>query len=270
MEKSILFVGVDVDDRAFNCYFTTPDLKETGHFKCKPNSAALASKFDGLVAQGFDLRICYEATYLGFSLQRALRSRGFDCQVIAPSLIPELPGKAQKTDRLDSKKLAEFYAKDLLTVVHVPNEQDESVRDLVRSRLFTVRQIVSLKNHIVGLCRRAGIHYATEREGKGSLWSNSHRVWLRNKITEKLTPTAQMNIQMLLIQLEHLDANALSVRVRNRKNLSSGALSKTCSSPDGISRNRYSHCYGGALRDRRRETIFPPFPAYLLCRHGYS
>lgn len=205
MESPILWIGVDVDDRAFNLFFTTALGEDCGHLKCKPTASALAAKLEALASRGHELRICYEATYLGFSLQRQLQTRGFNCQVIAPSLIPELPGKAQKTDRLDCRKLAEYYAKGLLTVVHVPDELDECIRDLVRSRLFTVRQIVSLKNHILGLCRRAGLDYSAQREGKASLWSEKHRSWLRQAIQETLPLPAQMNVQMLLMQLEQLE-----------------------------------------------------------------
>ena len=58
---------------------------------------------------GLPFMLCYEASYVGFSLQRDLRGRGFDCEVVAPSSIPRRAGKAVKKDRIDAKELAEFY-----------------------------------------------------------------------------------------------------------------------------------------------------------------
>lgn len=45
-----------------------------------------------------DLQICYEAGPTGFVLVRRLIQLGYDCQVIAPSLIPTKPGEKKKTD----------------------------------------------------------------------------------------------------------------------------------------------------------------------------
>ncbi|MDT5297762.1 MAG: transposase, partial [Mycobacterium sp.] len=42
------------------------------------------------------LRVCYEAGPTGFWLARLLRSMGVSCQVVAPSLIPRLPGDRVK------------------------------------------------------------------------------------------------------------------------------------------------------------------------------
>lgn len=39
-----------------------------------------------------------------------------------------------KTDRIDAKELAEFYANALLTIVAPPDAQTEQDRDLLRSR----------------------------------------------------------------------------------------------------------------------------------------
>ena len=37
---------------------------------------------------GCSMRLCYEASYVGFCLQRDLRFHGVHCDVVAPSSIP--------------------------------------------------------------------------------------------------------------------------------------------------------------------------------------
>ena len=52
------------------------------------------------------LKLCYEASYIGFSLQRDLCKVGYDCEVIAPGSIARTRGKMIKTDRIDAADLA--------------------------------------------------------------------------------------------------------------------------------------------------------------------
>src|SRR3990167_3104620 len=141
MSKSIFFIAVDVDDNSFHGCGLNRETGEMREFACRPSVGYLAKKLDEFKKDGFEIRVCYEATYLGFSLQRALAKQGYHCEVIAPSLIPERAGKRVKTDRLDCRKMAEYYANGQLTAVHVPRLEEEMVRDLVRTRKFLSQQI---------------------------------------------------------------------------------------------------------------------------------
>src|SRR5262245_5816870 len=53
-----------------------------------------------------DLHVAYEAGPTGYGLCRALRARGIDCVVVAPSRTPLPPGVRIKTDRRDARLLA--------------------------------------------------------------------------------------------------------------------------------------------------------------------
>jgi len=74
-----------------------------------------------------------------------------------------------QNDRLDALKLAEFYAKDLLTTIYVPSEEDEEVRDLIRSRRFLVKRRKCLKTHMVSVCKRYEIIFQKETGKKNEL-----------------------------------------------------------------------------------------------------
>jgi len=114
--------------------------------------------------------LCYEASYVGFTLQRDLTGKGFLCEVVAPNSIPRPQGKQIKTDRLDACDLARFYANDLLTVVAVPGIEQEQDRDLLRSRQTLLAQQSDLRRHIQALLRRNGqeqTHFKTH-------WSKPH------------------------------------------------------------------------------------------------
>ena len=80
------------------------------------------------------LFVVYEAGPCGFALVRELRAAGYRCEVVAPSKIPRRPGNRVKTDRRDALTLASLTRAGELTFVTVPDERDEAIRDLSRTR----------------------------------------------------------------------------------------------------------------------------------------
>jgi transposase len=221
--KDVLFVAIDVDDNQFHACGVRvargKTLKEAAfQFRCKPDSGVLARKLKTF-AKGAELKICYEATYLGFSLYRDLKKRGFQCEVIAPSLIPRVPGKQVKTDRIDSEQLARFYSQGLLTSVQVPSTEEEQVRDLVRSRSFLKDQVKGLKNHISSMCKRISLNYRIET-GSVSYWTTAHWAWLKARANTQ-PDCRKFNLSLLISQLEQSEA---TIRYYNEEIL---RLSKT-------------------------------------------
>ena len=105
-----------------------PEVRET------PNNPAAIRKAFKQIAKGRSLQCCYEAGPCGYVLQRQLTAMGVECQVVAPSLIPQKPGDRVKTDRRDAAKLARLLRSGDLTPITVPTEDQEAVRDLVRAR----------------------------------------------------------------------------------------------------------------------------------------
>ncbi len=109
-----------------------------------------------------------------------------------------------KTDRCDSQKLATFYMKDLLTIVHVPNEEDEAERDLVRSRTLIKDQIVATKNRVQATLRKTGLNYR-QNTGKQMLWTLDYKKWLKKIIKEMKLTALKQNLILLTSSLENLE-----------------------------------------------------------------
>jgi len=201
--KEVLYVGIDVDDKAFHIAGHNLTTGEVLEGACKPTKGALLKKLERWQKQGYELETCYEATYIGFSLHRYLVEKGINNSVIAPSLIPEKASDRVKTDRLDSQKLALYLAKGLLTKIYVPTEEDESRRDLLRSRSFIVQLRSDLKRHILSTVRRLGLDYKSESGGK-HYWTKSHVAWLEKSL-KKIESCARTNLELLLTQFESLN-----------------------------------------------------------------
>lgn len=59
--------------------------------------------------------------------------------VAAPSRIPCPVSKTGKTDRLDSMKLAEFLARDMIKDIAIPTQAENHLRSMERCRQHQVR-----------------------------------------------------------------------------------------------------------------------------------
>lgn len=58
---------------------------------------------------GAQLSFCYEADPCGYVIHRQLSDLGWDCQVVALSLVPKKAGDRVKTDRRDAWSLARLH-----------------------------------------------------------------------------------------------------------------------------------------------------------------
>ena len=204
--NKILYVAVDVDDQAFHGHAVAGDEAEGREFVCKPSPAHLIQALRKIQKPGHQTTLCYEAGYLGYSLYRALVKAGFACDIIAPSLIPKPPGALVKTDRIDARRLALYYQKGLLTKIHIPDETQEALRDLLRSRHFLRRQTVRVKHHLVALCRRLGLDYRQQTQNPSAAhWTQAHLRWLTARLGELQNPLAKLNLETLLGRLRLLE-----------------------------------------------------------------
>lgn len=210
----LLFIGLDVDDKAFHLCGVTKDGEQQFQFSCKPNAGVLASKLRQHIGSETTAKVCYEATYLGFSLQRDLTRRGLSCEVIAPSLVPVIPGDRVKTNRLDCEKLAVHLSKNDLTKVHIPTAEEESVRDLVRGRKFLTTQLRRHKQYTLSFCRRHGWDYRGECGAKASYWTGPHFVWLERLIKSVEPVVNRFTLSSAVDQVKHVQVQISVLRKR--------------------------------------------------------
>lgn len=125
------------------------------------------------------LMICYEAGPTGYILYRKLRSAGYHCQVIAPSLIPKKSGQTNKTDRRDALALAHFLRSGDLTAVWVPDEASEALRDLSRAREAAKAAELNARQQLGKFLLRHG------RRWTGTTWTKAHYAWIRQQQFEQ-------------------------------------------------------------------------------------
>jgi transposase len=127
----------------------------------------------------------YEAGPYGSWLYRYLSNKGYDCWVVAPSLMPKKAGDRVKTDRRDAMPRARLARSGDLTAVDVPTVEDEAIRDLRRAREDTLSDLQDAKCRLKAFLRRHDSRYT----GRAN-WSPAPRRWL----SEVVCPTAAQHI----------------------------------------------------------------------------
>lgn len=195
MEQIVKYVGLDVHKDSIT--IAIADQGREGEVRVY---GKIANEFDQidkvmrkLISQNGQLRCVYEAGPCGYPLYRHLTEKGIDCVVVAPAMIPRKSGDRIKNDRRDAIKLATLHRSGELTSVYVPDQEDEAIRDLVRTRSDFQRSLRKVKQQINAFLLRHGTPYPGRTK-----WSKAHLNWLT---TIKM---AQAGQQVALT--EYLDA----------------------------------------------------------------
>ena len=107
--RSIIYLGMDVHKESI----TIAVLPEAAKFPTRldrlPNDLPKLKRWLNRLAREGEIRACYEASGAGYVIHRAMKEWGYECEVIAPSLIPKRPGVQPKHDKRDAADLARFY-----------------------------------------------------------------------------------------------------------------------------------------------------------------
>lgn len=204
--SNVRFVGLDVHKNSITLAIADSSTAPAESLATLPWSEdRLIAQLRKLALHG-PLKICYEAGPTGYGLQRALAAAGFECVVVAPSLVPQSSGDRVKTDRRDARKLAHFLRSGDLTPVWAPDERTEAVRDLVRSRDDARIAARRIKQQLLKFLLRHGRRYT---EGKDH-WTKIHLDWVRRQrfgqeAQERVLADALTTLDQAEARLKRLD-----------------------------------------------------------------
>lgn len=193
----IHWIGIDDHaDKWTIAHLEGANSRPTREFELTPGEAGFRRLVAYLKSLSGEVHVVYEAGPCGFDLYRKLRKVGVSCQVAAPTLTPRKPGDRVKTNRRDAAKLAGYLRSNELTMVSVPTEDQESLRDLVRQRQTIQSDVQRVRKQIVQMLLRYGYRY---RDGKA--WTQRFWVWLKK--IKLAGDHSQFVFADMLIEVEH-------------------------------------------------------------------
>jgi transposase len=189
MKKVTRFVGLDVHAETIAVAIAEPgrggEVRSLGTIPNRPEAVRkLVQKLGGAKA----IQACYEAGPTGYVLYWQLTELGVDCDVVAPTLVPEKAGDRVKTDRRDALKLARCFRAGELTKVWVPDPAHEALRDLVRAREAAKKDQLRARHRMSKFLLRAGRRPSDEIKA----WSSAYATWLSRVTFEHTARQATM------------------------------------------------------------------------------
>lgn len=174
MNKTVHYIGLDVHKETIAVAIAPEGSTEVRHYGIIGGTLDAIDKLvKKLSSENIELRLVYEAGPCGFVIARYLKRKGIHCIVVSPSLIPKKASDRVKTDRRDADQLARLYRAGELTAIHIPDQEDEAIRDLIRARYAAVCDQKQARNRLKGFLLRLGFRYT----GKSS-WTPAHQRYL--------------------------------------------------------------------------------------------
>jgi transposase len=196
-QPTTVFVGLDVHKESISVSYAAAGRREAPQFvgPIGTRHCDIDKMIRRLQSKASRLVFAYEAGPCGYVLYRHLTSKGFECQVVAPSLMPKRPGDPVKNDRRDAVEIARLLRSGDLTPVYVPTVEDEALRDLCRARDATQVTLRAAKLRLKSFLLRLGLHYT----GRAN-WSAAHRRYLATVACP--TPTQQIVFQESVLAVD--------------------------------------------------------------------
>jgi len=193
------YVGLDVHKSSISIAAAASDVRSAASFHGRlPNDMGKVVGKLALFGAPAEVRVCYEAGPTGYHLARRLIAEGYPCIVIAPAKTPRVGSDRVKTDRRDAIKLATFLRNGLLTEVRIPTDEEEALRDVIRTREDLKRDESDLRRRLLALMLRHDRIW-TEK----SNWTKAHMKWLEMQEFEQRGTTESK--VCYLEQIKHLE-----------------------------------------------------------------
>lgn len=196
--KSI-YIGLDVHLKSWSVSLYSDEF-ELKTFS-QPPKADLLGNYLHKHYPGAKFKAVYEAGFSGFTTQRQLSSMGIECQVIHAADVPSSDKeKRQKTDKIDSRKLAKSIRNNELKGIYIPSIEMQEDRNLLRARQKIVRDKTRVKNRIKSYLKFQGVNQLEFEERK---WGKKYIASLKSM--NFATKSATFAFQAYLNELEFLE-----------------------------------------------------------------
>lgn len=200
----MVFIGLDLHKR----YITACALDASGTVLAEVRRLSTAWEELRVWLAPFEASctIVMEATLYCWWLERHLAAAGLTVIVVHPYQVKLIWQARTKTDAIDARKLAELARAQLLPAIWVPDPATRTHRQILRGRVFLVRQRTVLKNRI-----HAYLTAENLRGAQADLFGTAGRAWLAQvplpRVARHFVNLLLANIDLLSQQIATLDGD---------------------------------------------------------------
>ena len=206
-----IFAGIDVHKKSWKVSIYSEELYHKT-FSQPPNPEVLYHYLEKHFPKATYYSV-YEAGFCGFWIHDRLHSLGINNIVVNPADVPTTDKeKKQKTDRVDSNKLARQLRNGDLEAIYTHKRDVLEDRSLLRMRRTLVKDLTRYKNRIKSELHFFGIEIPEQFKMNQSYWSKRFLGWLSEVEFQQSSGTD--TFQILSSQVKILRDHLLAV---NRK-----------------------------------------------------
>ena len=185
------YIGVDLHKNSFYVSY----LEEDGRVSYREYQMKQLESFKGELRK--EDVVAVEATGNSRYFVKQIASLVDRVEVVNPSQFRVIRDSVKKTDKHDSELLALFLSKGLLPKVRQKAELQAQLKSLAQTRDKLVKLRTTLKNKLHNILNAHGI--VTKREAFSS------KKGLRKVLEYDLDPTAHLELEVIVEQIEHLN-----------------------------------------------------------------
>lgn len=216
-----LYVGIDVHQKDYQVAIVYEGICLGNHRMGASGEKVI--KHLQTQYRGASFRCVYESCAWGFNLQRQLSAAGMECIVVhAADVATNDKERRRKTDKVDALKLARKHACGDLKAIHVPDEDNQKDRNLIRYRKSVVGDLNQTKNRLKSLLKYQGIEIPG-KFGKAN-WSQNFMRWVEEQA--KKDALLQDVLLLMLEQIKLLRQLKLKIERKLREMMKSPKYNK--------------------------------------------
>ena len=166
----MLYAGMDVHKKFCQIIVCTKEGEIIRKGKIRTNEKEIREFFYGLK----NVKVAIEASTNYSYIVDALVKEGYEVLVAHPLRTRAIADAKIKSDKIDAKILADLTRGNLLPTSWIPPKEIRELRDLIRQRIFLVKQRTKLKNKIHAELIKRGI------ECRGNIFTKAGKEWLHS------------------------------------------------------------------------------------------
>ncbi len=155
--------------------------KETGEMR-QERLANTHESIGNFINDPENTHAVFESSYSWPVLYNILREHVASVKLAHPAKVKAIAAAKIKTDKIDSKILAELLSADLIPEAHIRLDDNRAKQKVLRQRVFFVSMRTRIKNRIHAIINNQPLEVRKDIEGLTDLFGKAGMEWLRNVI----------------------------------------------------------------------------------------